>query len=140
VSSLLYRALCDYLVSCYPHEGCGVILGPRHPLQGDEMIPCRNIHAQSTTHYHMDPQDLMAIEKKCRLENKEIKIIFHSHVNAEAYFSPTDQQEALWEGKPLYPNAKYLVVSIVNGKIADTKCFQWQEGDFKPQPLADLLL
>src|SRR5262245_59078992 len=95
----------------YPKESCGVIL-----VRGGERrtLPCRNVqddlHARdpernprtSRTTYHIDPQDLLRIG---RLEGEgfTVAVIYHSHVDAGAYFSETDRRQALMDGEPTYP-------------------------------------
>ena len=42
-------------------------------------------------------------------------VIYHSHVDAGAYFSETDRRQALVGGEPAYPGAVYVVTSVVRG-------------------------
>jgi proteasome lid subunit RPN8/RPN11 len=44
-----------------------------------------------------------------------VAVIYHSHVDAGAYFSETDRRQALVGGEPAYPNAVYVVTSVVAG-------------------------
>ncbi|MFQ5898192.1 MAG: Mov34/MPN/PAD-1 family protein [Candidatus Methylomirabilia bacterium] len=110
----------------YPQECCGVILvGP-----GDKrlLLPFRNIqnekHAQDPAHYprdartayYADPQDVM---KLMRLEPEGYRAVtfYHSHIDVGAYFSETDKRQAAPGGEALYPDAAYLVVSVVEHKV-----------------------
>ncbi|PYN76013.1 MAG: hypothetical protein DMD96_26800 [Candidatus Rokuibacteriota bacterium] len=117
----------------YPHESCGVIL-----VQGRtrQLVRCRNIqdelHAKdplrhprdARTAYFIDPKDLLRIG---RLEGEgfSIAVIYHSHVDAGAYFSPTDRQQALLGDEPTYPTATYLVTSVVGGRVDAVAGFRW---------------
>jgi hypothetical protein len=54
-------------------------------------------------------------------------VIYHSHVDAGAYFSPTDRQQALIGGEPTYPGATYLVTSVMGGQVDAVAGFRWNE-------------
>jgi len=129
----------------YPRESCGVILEQGRLRR---ILRCRNIqdtlHAKdpqrhprdARTAYFIDPQDLLRIG---RLEGEgfAIAVIYHSHVDAGAYFSPTDRQQALIGGEPTYPAATYLVTSVVGGRVEAVAGFRWsvRERDFIPVEL-----
>jgi len=67
-----------------------------------------------------------------------VAVIYHSHVDTGAYFSPTDKRNALINGEPAYPDAVYVVLSVMDGKVAGTGCFVWDAGarDFVETPPA----
>ena len=126
----------------YPQESCGVILA-----RGDErrLLRCRNVqnelHARdpernprtARTAYHIDPQDLLRIG---RLESEgfEVAVIYHSHVDAGAYFSETDRRQALIGDDPAYPGTTYLVTAVAGGRVEATSAFRWDPArrDFLP--------
>ena len=64
-------------------------------------------------------------------------MIYHSHVDAGAYFSPTDRQQAQIGGEPTYPSASYLVTSVMAGRAEAVAAFRWSasERDFVPVAL-----
>jgi len=117
----------------YPEESCGVILA-----RGAErrLLRCRNVqnelHARdpernprtARTAYHIDPQDLLRIG---RLESEGfgVAVIYHSHVDAGAYFSETDRRQALIGDEPAYPGATYLVTAVITGRAEATTAFRW---------------
>lgn len=119
----------------YPEESCGVIVA-----RGDErrVLRCRNVqnelHARdpernprtARTAYHIDPRDLLRIG---RLESEgfEVSIIYHSHVDAGAYFSETDRRQALMDDEPTYPGTTYLVTSVRERQVEATTAFRWHE-------------
>ena len=121
----------------YPHESCGLIL-----TSGGErrVIPCRNIqeelHAQdparhprdARTAYFIDPQDLLRIGR-LEAEGFAVAVIYHSHIDAGAYFSETDRRQALFGEDPMYPDAAYIVSSVrgeASGpRVDDTAAFRW---------------
>jgi len=117
----------------YPEESCGVIL-----VRGAErrLLRCRNVqnelHARdpernprtARTAYHIDPQDLLRIG---RLESEGfgVAVIYHSHVDAGAYFSETDRRQALIGDDPAYPGTTYLVTAVIAGRVETTSAFRW---------------
>lgn len=124
----------------YPHETCGMLLGPAsESSKVTRLRPCRNVqdlyHAQDPavfsrtgrTAYFIDPGELLTIQKENRQNHEEIRVIYHSHCEAGAYFSEEDQRVAISEGKPCYPGVQYLVVSVLEGKSAGTALFRWNE-------------
>jgi proteasome lid subunit RPN8/RPN11 len=129
----------------YPHECCGVVL-VRQGFPGERLLfPCRNVqnelHGKDPSRhprdariaYHMDPVDLLRI---ARLEGDgyRVRTIYHSHIDAGAYFSQTDKQNALALGEPLYPEAAYVVLAVVEGKVEAAAAFAWNPAakDFLP--------
>ncbi len=121
----------------YPFECCGVVLGRADTADNDTLIRCANIQNQlhekdpetyprdARTAYYMDPKDLMSIHRRAREEGLEIKLFYHSHPEHDAYFSDEDKRMALFENEPVYPNARYLVVSVYNKKVERDALFFW---------------
>ena len=121
----------------YPAECCGVLLTRSGPEPHRLLLPCRNVqnelHAKdperhprdARTAYFIDPKDLLAIGRR-EGQGYEVEVIYHSHIDAGAYFSATDKQNALMNGEPFYPTATYVVVSVMEGVVADIRAFVWQ--------------
>ena len=119
----------------YPCECCGMILGSGDNVP--KVRPCRNVQDEyhvrdpenfprtAGTAYFMDPKELLAIQKETRAARLEIRVIYHSHIDAGAYFSEEDKRIACPEGEPAYPGVEYLVVSVQKGKIAAANLFRW---------------
>jgi proteasome lid subunit RPN8/RPN11 len=117
----------------YPFESCGVIL-----RRGDErkLLRCRNaqneLHARdperhprdARTAYYIDPKDLLRIGDLER-QGFEVAVIYHSHIDAGAYFSETDRRQALVGGEPAYPSAVYVVTSVIRGAVDAVAAFRW---------------
>jgi [CysO sulfur-carrier protein]-S-L-cysteine hydrolase len=117
----------------YPFESCGVIL-----RRGGErrLLRCRNaqneLHARDPTRYsrdartayYIDPKDLMRIGELER-QGFEVAVIYHSHIDAGAYFSETDRRQAVVGGEPAYPGAVYVVTSVVRGVVDAVAAFRW---------------
>jgi proteasome lid subunit RPN8/RPN11 len=130
----------------YPFESCGVIL----VRAGDRrLLRCRNaqneLHARdpvrhprdARTAYYIDPKDLLRIGDLER-QGFAVAVIYHSHVDAGAYFSETDRRQALVGGEPAYPDAVYVVTSVMDGKVDAAAAFRWDAGrrDFVLMELA----
>lgn len=123
----------------YPSECCGVLLVRSAPAAERLLMPCRNIqdelHAKdhlrhprdSRTAYFIDPKDLLAIGR-CEAQGYRVAAIYHSHIDTGSYFSPTDRQNALVNGEPAYPDAVYVVVSVVERRAVGAAAFVWDAG------------
>lgn len=124
----------------YPKECCGMILGPAQtPGAVSRLIPCKNI--QDSCHgsapfafprtareaYFMDPETLFRIHKQCRENQEDIRVIYHSHIDAGSYFSSEDKKMAVMEGSPAYPGALYMVVSVQKGRAVDYSIYGWDD-------------
>ena len=120
----------------YPAECCGVLLVSQSSPSERVLMPCRNVqdelHAKdpvrhprdARTAYFIDPKDLLAIGRR-EGQGYGVAVIYHSHIDAGAYFSATDKQNALMNGEPAYPDATYVVMSVMDGKVADARAFAW---------------
>ncbi|MBI4587422.1 MAG: M67 family metallopeptidase [Candidatus Rokubacteria bacterium] len=120
----------------YPSECCGVVLAKGDAPGERLLLPCRNVqnelHAKdpvrhprdARTAYHIDPQDLLRIGR-FESDGYGIRTIYHSHIDAGAYFSETDKKNALIQDEPAYPEAVHVVLSVASGKVAGAAAFAW---------------
>jgi len=122
-----------HAVEEYPRESCGVIVA----RDGERaLLRCRNVqddlHARdperyprdARTAYYIDPADLLRIGR-LEADGYTIAVIYHSHVDAGAYFSETDRRQALVGDEPAYPAASYVVTSVVQGRVEAMAAFRW---------------
>jgi [CysO sulfur-carrier protein]-S-L-cysteine hydrolase len=143
-------AIHEQAIEEYPRESCGVIV-----VRGDErrLTRCRNVqdelHARdpvrhprdARTAYYIDPQDLLRLGR-LEIEGFAVKVIYHSHIDAGAYFSETDRRQALMGNEPVYPEAIYLVTSVCGpaepARVEATVGFAWDpvRSDFTAVKLA----
>ncbi len=119
----------------YPNECCGVIL-VKAGAGERSLVPCRNIqnelHAKDPVRYPRDArtaysiglQDLRKIDEFVSA-GFSVLVLYHSHIDVGAYFSPTDKELAAPGGNPWFPDATYFVVSVVDHKFADARAFSW---------------
>ncbi len=122
----------------YPSECCGVLLTRAGAPADRLLLPCRNVqdelHAKdparhprdARTAYFIDSKDLLAIGRR-EGQGYQVAVIYHSHIDAGAYFSATDRQNAMINGEPTYPEAIYVVLSVLAGKVAAAAAFAWRQ-------------
>jgi proteasome lid subunit RPN8/RPN11 len=136
-SSLLGKVVSH--VESYPHqESCGLILKDSNS-QLTRVIACTNIQdlrhqedpssypRNSKTAYFIDPKELLSLEKEMRRTGESISVIYHSHIDTDAYFSEEDIRQALCFGEPIFPDVSYLVLSVKNSKVQEMCFYGWDE-------------
>lgn len=133
----------------YPAECCGIVMvRPSDPAER-LLLPCRNIqdelhgrepdrYRDARTAYFIDPRDLLVVGRR-EADGYRVATIYHSHIDTGAYFSETDRRNALIDGEPTYPDATYVVVSVMDGRVRAAGAFRWEavRRDFAP---IDLIL
>lgn len=133
----------------YPHEACGVVIGPKDKALALGVFPITNIQdnlhqkdpvqypRDAKTAYFMEPKELRILEKEIKGQDFEIKIYYHSHPDHEVYFSDEDKALACPWGEPSYPGVSHLVVSVIKGKAVAAGLFHWDDRkkDFCQRPL-----
>ncbi|MGA3090642.1 MAG: M67 family metallopeptidase [Terriglobales bacterium] len=127
LSASVYLSLREHGEEIYPHECCGVLLG----LFGDDGVKtvsriarCGNTRADSPhNRYHIDPKELIRIQREGRERGEDIVGFYHSHPDHPARWSPTDLAEAHWFG------CSYVITSVEKGKAVLTHSFELVGGD-----------
>ena len=106
----------------YPHECCGVLLGE---TDGDavrvvrDTVPCQNTRLDSPQNrYHIDPRELVRIQREARERELDIVGFYHSHPDHPARWSATDLAEAHWIG------CSYVITSVEQGRATETNSFE----------------
>lgn len=126
----------------FPRECCGWLAGERGRPAATILRTCVNAqesgaHPTSSgrtgeTAYVMTGEDVLALNRSLDTETPAL-VIYHSHPNGRAYFSPTDRQVAKdpWGEGPAYP-VQQLVVGIDAGRVVEAALFAWsdKERDF----------
>lgn len=125
-------------------ESCGLFLSNQAGTL-TRVIACKNLqdelHQENALHYprtsktayFIDPKQLFQIQKEMRSTSEHIAVIYHSHINAGAYFSEEDHRLAVLNDEPLYPNVKYLIFSLIKGKVKENALYAWHEKNRKFQ-------
>ncbi len=120
----------------FPRECCGFVIGDDAI---DEVRPIANVqdrmHAadpsahprDARTAFLMEPKEHLAVLNEIDRCMLKLKIVYHSHPDHDAYFSPTDRAQAcLFDpGEPDYPDTAHIVMSIRNGKFVRAAAFVW---------------
>jgi proteasome lid subunit RPN8/RPN11 len=105
----------------YPHESCGVLLGK---MDGNTRTVtftarCGNTRTDSPQNrYHIDPKELVRIQREGRARNEDIIGFYHSHPDHPAQWSQTDLAEAHWIG------CSYVITRVAQGKADVTNSFE----------------
>jgi len=133
-------------------EACGYLRGPAGDARCDEHLRLVNtankLHAVDPERYFRTGRTFFsfnekkfadAVEASAR-EGRPVKVLYHSHLDAGAYFSPTDAavmsmgEPPAIEGGPVtmgpgpaWPLA-FLVTSVRAGAIAEHNLFVWDGG------------
>lgn len=123
-----------------PEECCGLICGSdKEPYRS--VVRCRNDmtlqHQRDPESYprdgrqgfYMNEQDYLRADDDAGARGERITCVYHSHVEAGAYFSEMDQDFASQELFP-FPAADHLVVSVIGGKVVDQAIFRRDPAGF----------
>ncbi len=103
----------------YPNECCGAMLGH---IQGEkkvvtEAVPLENAYAgEQGARYELRPEDIRDADSAARARGLDLIGIFHSHPDADAYFSMTDLKNSC----PWY---SFVVLSVQRGKFDHANSF-----------------
>ena len=131
-------------------EACGYLRGPAdEPLLCDEHVALVNtanrLHALDPETYFRTARTFFSFNEKkfddavaaSAREGRPVKVLYHSHLDAGAYFSPTDKavmsfgEPPAAEGEPatIGPGPAwplcFLVVSVCKGEVEDRRLFVW---------------
>jgi proteasome lid subunit RPN8/RPN11 len=122
IGKLQFEELRRHGEQTYPHECCGVLLGE---IDGEgvkdvrTVVRCGNTRTDSPhNRYHIDPRELIRIEREARELKLDIVGFYHSHPDHPARWSQTDLAEAHWIG------CSYVITSVEQGRAAQTNSFE----------------
>ena len=113
----------------FPFECCGWLAGRAEQPTVDTVRSCENAQGTGThptkaergaeTAYVITGSDLLSLNESLDSE-MPAKVIYHSHPNGRAYFSPTDREVASspWGDGPAYP-VQQLVVGITEKRVEE---------------------
>ncbi len=85
----------------------------------------------SRTAYLFDPKEWLRVLEEADQRGEEVACVYHSHIDAGAYFSAEDRVMAAPDGEPILPGTAYLVVAVDQGTTTDAKVFWWESGEFR---------
>lgn len=123
----------------FPAECCGWLAGPTDGSEVTIVRSCENAQTSGThptqadrsaeSAYVITGNDLLSLNRSLDSE-MPAKVIFHSHPNGRAYFSPTDREVATspWGDGPAYP-VQQLVVGIDERRVVEAALFAWSDAE-----------
>ena len=121
----------------FPFECCGWLAGPTDGPAVESVRSCENAQDSGThptkaergaeTAYVITGCDLLSLNQSLDGDTPA-KVIYHSHPNGRAYFSPTDREVATspWGDGPAYP-VQQLVVGITEARVEEAALFAWSD-------------
>lgn len=130
-------AVVEHAERDYPSEACGIIAGRPHAPGLERVCPLRNVqdryHARDPVRYPRTSREAFRVDELERLRLLEQldgdglveRVVYHSHCDAGAYFSPEDRALAVLEGIELLPGVVHLVVSVREGCARDAAAFAY---------------
>ncbi|HST11482.1 MAG TPA: M67 family metallopeptidase [Terriglobales bacterium] len=134
ISSKDYDEIRRHGEETYPHECCGVLLGQ---MEDDvrtvtSTARCGNTRTDSPQNrYHIDPKELVRIQREARGRKEDIIGFYHSHPDHPAQWSKTDLEEAHWIG------CSYVITRVASGKADVTNSFELTGMDEANKALVD---
>ncbi|MDX1650406.1 MAG: Mov34/MPN/PAD-1 family protein [Myxococcota bacterium] len=130
----LLNELRSHALEAWPEECCGLLVGSA-PGRFEAAHRCRNdmtrLHRQDpaawprdgTKAFHMNEIDYLRVRDQAEAAGGRVTGVYHSHVDAPAYFSELDQE---YVRQPLFPfpDARHLVLSVVEGRVREAALFR----------------
>jgi [CysO sulfur-carrier protein]-S-L-cysteine hydrolase len=130
------RAIAEHGERDYPNEACGLVLGEQQKSELARVAPMKNVqdkyHERDPEQFPRTAKDAFRLDELERMqlldgESLVERILYHSHCDAGAYFSPEDRAAAIHEGLELMPGVVHVVVSVREGKARDMAAFKWDD-------------
>ena len=122
----IMKKICSHAQNEYPKECCGILLGQRMREQriAYKVIQTKNMTEshQNTTHFSMDPLELLKVESIAEEEKLEIVGFYHSHPDYEAVVSNADMLHMIQE-------YSYPIISVKNGLCVNVNSFEIKTQD-----------
>ena len=123
----------QHALECYPSESCGFVFGPANEpavldgIQREEneadkyhKLDPVTFPRTSTTYFKINELRAARTFESGQSEGRPVKVIYHSHCDAGAYFSDEDAATFANQGQLMWPCA-YIVVSVMDGKVAERR-------------------
>ncbi len=149
ISTEVMAAIQAHAIECYPSESCGFVSGPvgeiglldasvREDNEADKYhkLDPETFPRTSTTYFKINELRAARAFDEGAASGQPIKVIYHSHCDAGAYFSAEDAATFASDNTLMWPCA-FIVVSVMDGKLADTKLWVHTPGsnDFEESSL-----
>lgn len=122
-----FKVIEDHVLSAYPEEGCGLLIGevpsdfgePDCDIRVSENRPLENAwgNEQRNRRYNIDPNAFAKAMKEFLGKSNGIVGIYHSHPDAPARPSAFDLERA-------WPCYAYVILSVKEGKVAQATAWR----------------
>jgi proteasome lid subunit RPN8/RPN11 len=143
----LLNEIYTHALESHPEECCGLLSG-KGVGRFDAIHRCRNemtrLHRQDpVAHprggeraFHMNEFDYVRAQRDAETAGASVTGVYHSHVEAGAYFSEDDQGSALQELYP-FPKVDHIVISVMDRAVREVAAFRWvpEESRFEGRTL-----
>ncbi|WP_167759080.1 EamA family transporter [Blastococcus sp. TF02A_35] len=133
VSEGVLAGACAAAERAFPKEACGfgLVSGELRAVanMADESVGPEEVpwHRSGETGYVMAPADVRYLEDS--LDGPApVDLIYHSHPNGAAYFSAEDLRHAVFEGRPVFPGVRHLVVGVTSDGVQEAALFDLSDG------------
>ena len=147
ISGRLLNEIYTHALESHPEECCGLLSGAG-PGRFDAIHRCRNemtrLHRRDPVAYprggerafHMNEFDYVRVQRDAEAAGARVTGVYHSHVEAGAYFSEDDQESALQELYP-FPKVDHIVISVMDHAVREVAAFRWvpEESRFEGRTL-----
>jgi len=121
----------------FPNECCGWLTGDKNSNTAGGVRTAINAYEPENhptakdrtaqTAFVISDNDLLDLNKTLD-DDVRPRIIYHSHPNGRAYFSPTDKANASdpWGDGPTYP-VNQIVIGIDGDRVVEARQFAWDD-------------
>ena len=130
----------QHALECYPSESCGFVFGPadrpalldavqREENEADKYhrLDPATFPRTSKTYFKINELRAARTFEQGERDGRPVKVIYHSHCDAGAYFSDEDAATFANGGQLMWPCA-YIVVSVMNGEVSDRRLWVHEPG------------
>jgi proteasome lid subunit RPN8/RPN11 len=129
ISQRQYSALIELARNALPHEACGLLAG--EPGIVRDVIALTNVeHNPAGCGWRADSREQLRAFERIDDMGWQLLAIYHSHPRSAAHPSERDIEHAL------YPDAMYVIVSLLNPDAPEIGAFRIAEGVVRPAPLS----
>lgn len=126
ITSTHYETMLQQLQEAYPLEACGLMAGQENHVR--QLYPVRNIR-NSPIAYEMDPVEQLEALLDLEQRGWDLIAIYHSHPSGPHVPSASDVAQAY------YPEAAYVIVSLLDRRQPKSKAFRIVSGEVREIPL-----
>ena len=120
------EAMVRHALEDNPNECCGILAGQHGQVL--QLFRMTNVE-HSPFRYSMDGKEMLKVLTQIDDNGWELIAIYHSHTHSPAYPSATDVRLATW------PDAYYLLVSLMDQAKPDLRGFTIREGKITEEPI-----